>query len=85
MTHSSPVGSILFVFASILISGGIVLIMVSNVGDLPTKGAVGGVVLIGPIPILFGFGEPPLLWVGFGLALTLIATVLTLLARRRRA
>ncbi len=65
-----------------LVFVGIFVIVVASVA-FEGSGSVGGVILIGPIPIVFGAGPDPGLLVAVGIVITIISVVLFLVFNKR--
>ncbi len=62
---------------------GIVVIVVASV-FLGGSGSVGGVILIGPIPIVFGAGPDAGWLIGVSITMTAVSIVLFLIMNRRQ-
>ena len=60
-----------------------ILVIVVTALALGGSGSVGGVILIGPIPIVFGAGSEAGWLIAVGVALTIISIVLFLVLNRR--
>jgi uncharacterized membrane protein len=71
----------LFLLGFCLIVVGIVLMAVSNVFSNESAG-FGGIIIIGPIPIIIGIGENPWLVVLMVAVLTIVFVALFLLLKR---
>ena len=65
-----------------LVFAGIAVIVVATV-VLGGSGSVGGVILIGPIPIVFGAGPEAGWLIAVGIAFTIISVALFLVLNRR--
>lgn len=64
-----------------LVFFGVAVVILASV--FSGSGSVGGVILIGPIPILFGTGPDALPLVLLGVIITVISTVLFLVMNRK--
>jgi uncharacterized membrane protein len=78
---SSRVGSF-FVFLVTLVFVGIAVLVVASV-VLGGSGSVGGVILIGPIPIVFGAGPDAGWLIAISIILTVVSLILFLVMNRR--
>ena len=73
-----------FLFLGIaLVLVGIALIVVTSV-FLTGSGSVGGVILIGPIPFVFGVGPDAGWLIGVSIILTVVSIILFLIMNRRQ-
>ncbi|MEM2102094.1 MAG: DUF131 domain-containing protein [Candidatus Bathyarchaeia archaeon] len=72
----------LFLYGFVLIFVGTALILIANIFTEKHAGT-GGVIIIGPIPIIFGGGEDFWLAILVGIVFTIVSAVLYLLLRRR--
>ncbi len=73
-----------FLFLGVtLVFVGIAVIVVASV-FLSESGSVGGVILIGPIPIIFGAGPDAGWLIGVSIILTAISIILFLIMNRRQ-
>ena len=66
---------------ALVFSGVVVLVIASVV--LGGSGSVGGVILLGPIPIVFGIGPNTSWLIIFGIIFTVVSIILFLLMNRR--
>ena len=71
----------LLVLGFLIVVAGIIVLVVVSV--LSGSGSVGGVILIGPIPIIFGSGPDAFWLVLIGVFVTVFCLVLFLIMRRR--
>lgn len=74
--------SFLFLGVALVFAGIIVIVVASVV--LSGSGSVGGVVLIGPVPIVFGAGPDTSWLIGISIILTAVSVVLFLIMSRRQ-
>jgi len=65
----------ILLFGISLIAAGIAVIVLVSL-FFEGSGSVGGVILIGPIPIVFGAGPEALLLVAVGIIITIISVIL---------
>jgi len=72
----------LFLYGFVLIFVGTALILIAHIFTEKHAGT-GGVIIIGPIPIIFGGGEDFWLAIFVGTVFTVVSVVLFLLLRRR--
>jgi uncharacterized membrane protein len=73
-----------FLFLGVaLVFVGIAVIVVASL-FLSGSGSVGGVILIGPIPIVFGAGPDAVWLIALGIILTAVSMVLFLIMNRRQ-
>lgn len=75
-------GSVLLLVGLALVFIGIAVIVVATV-LLGGSGSVGGVILIGPIPIVFGAGPEAAWLIAVGAVITIISLVLFISLNRR--
>ncbi|MCW4023821.1 MAG: DUF131 domain-containing protein [Candidatus Bathyarchaeota archaeon] len=68
----------------ILIFVGFAVVIISSLLSSAGSGSVGGVILIGPIPIVFGSGPDAGWLVLIGVVITILSLVSFLLLNRRR-
>ncbi len=73
--------SLLLLGITLVFAGITVLVIVSLV--LGGSGSVGGVILIGPVPIIFGAGENAGLLILFGATVTVLSLILFFVLNRR--
>jgi uncharacterized membrane protein len=78
---SSRLLTLLFLGITLVFIGVAVIVVASVV--LGSSGSVGGVILIGPIPIVFGAGPDASWLIGVSVVLTVISLVLFLVFNRR--
>jgi uncharacterized membrane protein len=71
----------LLVVGFVLVFVGVTVVILASV--FSGSGSVGGVILIGPIPIVFGSGPDALPLVILGVIITVISVVLFLVMNRR--
>lgn len=74
--------SVLLLIGLVLVFIGIAVIVVATV-LLGGSGSVGGVILIGPIPIVFGAGPEAAWLIAVGAVITIISLVLFIALNRR--
>ncbi|MGQ9566344.1 MAG: TIGR00304 family membrane protein [Candidatus Bathyarchaeales archaeon] len=72
----------LFLYGFILIFVGTALILIANIFT-ENHASTGGVIIIGPIPIIFGSGEDFWFAIFVGIVFTVVSVVLYFLLRRR--
>ena len=82
MGVSSRLLGFLFLGVALVLAGIIVIVVASVV--LSGSGSVGGVVLIGPIPIVFGAGPDASWLIGISIILTIVSVVLFLIMSKRQ-
>ncbi len=75
-------GSALLLLGLALVFIGIAIIVVATL-FLGGSGSVGGIILIGPIPIVFGAGPEAGWLIAVGAAITIISIVLFIVLNRR--
>lgn len=75
-------GSVLLLLGLALVFIGIAVIIVATV-LLDGYGSIGGVILIGPIPIVFGAGPEAGWLIAVGAVITIISLVLFIVLNRR--
>jgi len=75
-------GSVLLLVGLALVFIGVAVIVVATV-LLGGSGSVGGVILIGPIPIVFGAGPEAAWLIAVGAVITIISLVLFISLNRR--
>jgi len=66
---------VLLLFGISLITIGIAVIVLVSI-ILGESGSVGGIILIGPIPIVFGAGQDAWLLIAIGIIITIISVIL---------
>jgi uncharacterized protein (TIGR00304 family) len=71
-TDTLPIGSLLILAGFVLIFAGVVVSVArSLLGEGDTEAEVGGVVFIGPVPIVFGTGRG-VVWIALAVAFLMI-------------
>jgi len=78
-----PLSFKLFIIGFFLIFGGIMLIMIASLLSPGSNVSGGGVFLIGPIPIVFGYGQYSAWMIAFAVILTIVAVVFFFLSWKR--
>ena len=73
---------VFFLFGVTLVFVGIAVLMIAF-SSLGGSGSAGGVILIGPIPIVFGVGSDSSWLVAFSIILTVVSVILFLIMNRQ--
>jgi uncharacterized membrane protein len=74
---------LLFVLGFFIIVAGIVVVMVAAVLSSSGSASFGGIIFIGPIPIVFGSGPGAQWLILFAILLAVLSIVMFLITRRR--
>lgn len=79
-------GMVLFSLGFLVLIAGMILITIGSAQQSSVEGSFGGVIFIGPFPIVFGQGSqsPILLIIGLMIAIVMVLMFLSMLLPRRK-
>jgi len=78
-----PLAFKLFMIGFFVIFAGIMLIMIASLLSPGSNVSGGGIFLIGPIPIVFGYGQYSAWMIAFAVILTIVAVIFFFLSWKR--
>ena len=83
---SAQWSTVLFPLGFLTLIAGMVLIIIGNLQESSFESSFGGVVFIGPFPIVFGQGpqSPILLMIGLMIAIAMVLMLLSMFLPRRK-